>query len=137
VRRAHGRRAGPRARLPVEGGWTAHRVPLGGPFAVLLYTDGLIEAEVDPDAAPGVELPTRRGVPRLGVTGLHALVWEELRREGLEGVVERVLRRVRRLHGGPLTDDAALLVVGWTGRDSEIRGVRSSTLADSDEWARP
>jgi serine phosphatase RsbU (regulator of sigma subunit) len=123
--------------IPVEGGWTAQRVPLGGPFAVLLYTDGLIEAEVDPDAAPGVELPPRRGVPRLGVSGLHALVCEELRREGLEGVVERVLRRVRRLHGGPLTDDAALLVVGWTGRDSEVRGVRSSTLADSDEWARP
>ncbi|AEG44038.1 PP2C family protein-serine/threonine phosphatase [Isoptericola variabilis] len=121
--------------IPVEGGWDAHRVELDGPFALMLYTDGLVEAEVDPEGL-AVELPRRRGVPRLGVEGLHALVSEELAREGIEGVVERVLRRVRRLHGGPLTDDAALLVVGWTGRDTKILGTRSSTLADSDEWAR-
>lgn len=121
--------------IPVAGDWEVHRVALDGPFALMLYTDGLVEAEVDA-AGLDVELPARRGVPRLGVTGLHALVTDELRREGVEGVVERVLRRVRRLHGGPLTDDAALLVVGWTGRDNAIPGTRSSTLADSDEWAR-
>ncbi len=121
--------------IPVAGGWEAHRVALDGPFALMLYTDGLVEAEVDA-AGLDVELPTRRGVQRLGVTGLHALVTEELRAQGIDGVVERVLRRVRGLHGGPLTDDAALLVVGWTGRDGAVPGTRSSTLADSAEWAR-
>lgn len=121
--------------IPVAGGWAAQRVALDGPFALMLYTDGLVEAEVDA-AGVDVALPARRGVPRLGVTGLHALVTDELRAGGLEGVVERVLRRLRTLHGGPLTDDAALLVVGWTGRDGAVPGTRSSTLADSDEWAR-
>jgi serine phosphatase RsbU (regulator of sigma subunit) len=122
--------------IPVDGGWQRHHVPVDGPFAVLLYTDGLVEAEVCHDAGLRFALPARRGVPRLGAPGLHALVQDELDREGIEGVVERVLRRVRELHGGPLTDDAALLVVGWTGRDNAILGARSSTLADSAEWAR-
>ncbi|MGO1935631.1 MAG: serine/threonine protein phosphatase, partial [Cellulosimicrobium funkei] len=55
--------------------------------------------------------------------------------QGVEGVVERVFRRVRDLHGGPLADDAALLVLGWDG-DGTSPGERSATLADSDEWAR-
>lgn len=122
--------------IPVDGGWQRHHVPLDGPFAVLLYTDGLIEAEVGPEAELRLPLVARRGVLRLGAPGLHALVQDELDRDGIEGVVERVLRRVRDLHGGPLTDDAALLVVGWTGRDNTILGARSSTLADSAEWAR-
>jgi CheY-like chemotaxis protein len=121
--------------IPVPGGWDPHRIDLDGPFALMLYTDGLVEAEVGA-AGLDIELPARRGVPRLGVTGLHALVTEELEREGIEGVVERVLRRVHHLHGGPLTDDAALLVVGWTGRDNAILGLRSSTLADSAGWSR-
>ncbi|MGH3585455.1 MAG: hypothetical protein ACRDQ0_03940, partial [Pseudonocardia sp.] len=86
---------------------------------------------------PGRVGPLRRRVPRLGQSGLHELVREELERHGIVGVVERVLRRVRALHGGPLTDDAAMLVVGWTGRDGSVVGERSSTLADSAEWARP
>jgi len=122
--------------IPVEGGWRRQHVALDGPFAVLLYTDGLIEAEVGHDTGLGVQLPARHGVPRLGSSGLHALVQDELDRDGIEGVVERVLRRVRDLHGGPLNDDAAMLIVGWTGRDNAILGARSSTLADSAEWAR-
>jgi serine phosphatase RsbU (regulator of sigma subunit) len=122
--------------IPVEGGWSAQHVALDGPFAVLLYTDGLVEAEVGPGTDLGVELPARSGVPRLGTPGLHALIQDELDRAGIEGIVERVLRRVRELHGGPLSDDAALLVVGWTGRDNTILGERSSMLADSAEWAR-
>ena len=55
--------------------------------------------------------------------------------QGVEGVVERVFRRVRDLHGGPLADDAALLVIGWGG-DEGTPGERTATLADSDEWAR-
>ncbi|GAA4733123.1 SpoIIE family protein phosphatase [Isoptericola chiayiensis] len=120
--------------VPVPGEWRAHRVALTGPFAVLTYTDGLVEAEL---AGHG-EAPGRargRATPRLGVPGLRTLVQDELDSGGFVGVVERVLRRVRRLHGGPLVDDAAMLVVGWTGYD-DVVGERSSTLADSAEWAR-
>jgi serine phosphatase RsbU (regulator of sigma subunit) len=117
--------------IPVEGGWRAQRVELDGPFSVVLYTDGLVEAEVKPEAAGA--LPGR-GAPRLGVAGLQSVLRRELEGE-FPGIVSRVLRRVRDLHGGPLTDDAALLVVGWTGR-VDILGERSSTLADSVEWAR-
>ncbi|QAY70617.1 PP2C family protein-serine/threonine phosphatase [Xylanimonas protaetiae] len=117
--------------IPVEGGWQPQRLELEGPFSVVLYTDGLVEAEVTPDAAP--VLP-RRGVPRLGVEGLLRVFEAELANE-VTGVVERVLRRVRELHGGPLVDDAAVLSVGWTADDA-VAGERSSTLADSVEWAR-
>ncbi|GAB3093491.1 PP2C family protein-serine/threonine phosphatase [Isoptericola nanjingensis] len=149
--------------VPVDGGWEPRRIALDGPFALMLYTDGLVEAEVRhggvPDAAAEPVLdglgkdalglvalhgerptrvgPLRRRVPRLGQSGLHELVRDDLERQGIVGVVERVLRRVRALHGGPLTDDAALLVVGWTGHDTPYLGERSSTLADSAEWARP
>jgi serine phosphatase RsbU (regulator of sigma subunit) len=122
--------------IPVEGGWQGEQVALDGPFALLLYTDGLVEAEVAAPVGPEIPLSAHRGVLRLGTPGLLTLVQDELDREGIVGVVERVLRRVRELHGGPLTDDAALLVVGWTGRDNAILGARSSTLADSAEWAR-
>ncbi len=152
--------------VPVDGGWEADRVSLDGPFALMVYTDGLVEAEVGTaegvppgpagdvataqvdglgrDAVglatmrtePGRLGPLRQRVPRLGQSGLHSLVSDDLARHGIVGVVERVLRRVRSLHGGPLTDDAAVLVVGWTGPDNDIRGERSSMLADSAEWAR-
>ncbi|PZR55556.1 serine/threonine protein phosphatase [Xylanimonas oleitrophica] len=117
--------------IPVGGEWHAQRVELSGPFSVVLYTDGLVEAEVAPEAAG---TPPSRGVPRLGVPGLLRVLREELEGE-FPDIVSRVLRRVRELHGGPLSDDAALLMVGWTGRP-DILGTRSSTLADSVEWAR-
>ena len=139
--------------VPVDGGWEPDRVRLDGPFALMVYTDGLVEAEVAAaevdglgkdavglatmrTAEPGAIGPLRERVPRLGQSGLHALVSDDLQRHGIVGVVERVLRQVRVLHGGPLTDDAAVLVVGWTGRDNDIVGERSSMLADSAEWAR-
>ncbi|WP_425954327.1 PP2C family protein-serine/threonine phosphatase [Xylanimonas sp. McL0601] len=118
--------------IPVEGGWSAQRVELEGPFSVVLYTDGLVEAEVA--TAASADVASQRGVPRLGVPGLRRALDAELRGE-FAGLVQRVLRRVRDLHGGPLVDDAALLMVGWTG-SSTVLGERSSTLADSVEWAR-
>ncbi|WP_402467942.1 PP2C family protein-serine/threonine phosphatase [Isoptericola aurantiacus] len=120
--------------IPVPGGWSAQHVDLSGPFAVLTYTDGLVEAALGAGGEPTVR-GRGRATPRLGTAGLRTLVQDELDAGGIVGVVERVLRRVRSLHGGPLVDDAALLVVGWTGAD-EVPGERSSTLADSAEWAR-
>ncbi len=117
--------------IPVVGGWQAQRLSFDGPFAVVLYTDGLVEAVVAPQDADAVPA---RGRPRLGVGGLRRVFDEELADE-FSGVVERVLRRVRELHGGPLADDAAVLSIGWTA-DDRIVGERSSTLADTIEWAR-
>ncbi|WP_407318224.1 fused response regulator/phosphatase [Isoptericola halotolerans] len=122
--------------VPVDGGWTPQRVEVDGPFAVLMYTDGLVEASVADGAGMPPQERGRRGARRVGVDGLRDLVQQELDESGFVGVVERVLRRVRAVHGGPLVDDAAVLVVGWTGAD-EVVGERSSTLADSAEWARP
>ncbi|PFG42830.1 serine phosphatase RsbU (regulator of sigma subunit) [Isoptericola jiangsuensis] len=118
--------------IPVPGGWTAQRLTMDGPFAVVMYTDGVVEAALH-DAGAG--RAGRRTSERLGVAGLGAVVQDELDREGFVGVVERVLHRVRALHGGPLVDDAAMLVVGWTGA-VDVVGERSAMLADSAEWAR-
>jgi serine phosphatase RsbU (regulator of sigma subunit) len=121
--------------VPVDGGWAPQHVEVDGPFAVLMYTDGLVEASVA-DGAGTQQEQGRRGALRVGVDGLRGLVQQELDESGFVGVVARVLRRVRAVHGGPLVDDAAVLVVGWTGAD-DVVGERSSTLADSAEWARP
>lgn len=103
----------------------------------MLYTDGLIEATLaegpQADAPPVGGTPGRR--ERLGVQGLVAAVDTELAHGG-EGLVERLFRRVRTLHGGPLADDAAVLVIGWGGPDQDARGERTATLADSDGWSQ-
>jgi serine phosphatase RsbU (regulator of sigma subunit) len=130
--------------IPVGGGWQADRIALEAPWSIMLYTDGLIEATLAdppevvleaevPDATGRVRHRHRPGRARLGVDGLRAAVDTELA-IGAEGFVERVFRRVRTLHGGPLADDAALLVIGWGGPDQDARGARTATLADSDEW---
>ncbi|MCB7137764.1 fused response regulator/phosphatase [Cellulosimicrobium marinum] len=127
VPRARGRALG----IPVTGGWTAQPVELGGRWALMLYTDGLVEATLAGSGTAPAGRPER-----IGADGLRRVVDEALRDGGTDGVVERVFRRVRDLHGGPLADDAALLVVGWAGDDSVTPAERTATLADSDEWAR-
>ncbi|MHA7134940.1 PP2C family protein-serine/threonine phosphatase [Oerskovia turbata] len=123
--------------IPVGGGWRAERVALDAPWALMLYTDGLIETTLATDgpvrAEPGALAGVRR--ERLGVRGLIAAVDAELA-HGQEGLVERVFRRVRALHGGPLADDAAVLVIGWGGPGQDARGQRTATLADSVEWSQ-
>lgn len=128
--------------IPVTGGWKALRIELAEPWTAILYTDGLVEASVaEPPAGASVAEPPA-GEPaaeerprRLGVLGLRGIVETELR-SGTDGIVPRVLRRVIDQHGGPLVDDAALLVVGWAGAGTTTRGERTSTLADSAEWSR-
>ncbi|WP_286217976.1 PP2C family protein-serine/threonine phosphatase [Paraoerskovia sediminicola] len=117
--------------VPVDGGWPACSVDLGSSWAVLLHTDGLVEATVRPDLVPGSADPDGRR-ERVGAQGLLAVV-DEVRAQGSTGVVERILRRVRDLHGGPLTDDAAVLMIG--GSDTLTAGERGATLADSEAWS--
>ncbi len=121
--------------IPVRGSWRPRRVDLTDPWTAVLYTDGLVEASVVDGTAVGGAgdgLPRNR---RLGAPGLRAVVTEELAR-GTDEIVNRILRRVRNIHGGPLVDDAALLFVGWAGHGATARGERTSTLADSVEWSR-
>ncbi|QJW38479.1 fused response regulator/phosphatase [Cellulosimicrobium protaetiae] len=117
--------------IPVTGGWESQSVDLGERWALMLYTDGLVEATV---ASSGGATGSRTRQERVGVDGLRRAVDSALE-HGVEGVVERVFRRVRELHGGPLADDAALLVLGWGG-DEGVPGERTATLADSEEWVR-
>ncbi|GAB4085082.1 SpoIIE family protein phosphatase [Myceligenerans cantabricum] len=123
--------------IPVPGRWRPTRVMLPEPWTVVLFTDGLIEAKVPLDADGVPAVPDERGrLPRLGVEGLRAVVADELAR-GSHDVVPRVLRRVRTLHGGPLADDAALLLAGWDTDATAGPAERTATLADSTEWGRP
>jgi serine phosphatase RsbU (regulator of sigma subunit) len=80
--------------------WAATVTELVHPWAVLLYTDGLIEGR------------QRAGDERLGVEGLT----DRLRTNGLggrgwEAGLEATLAWVEEQHGGPLADDVALMLV--------------------------
>ncbi|ROS77192.1 serine phosphatase RsbU (regulator of sigma subunit) [Cellulomonas sp. PhB143] len=122
--------------VPVDGGWSAVTVTLGAPWSLLLYTDGLVEATVGrrPVVAAGApEDAPRPAHERVGAPGLRRVV-TQARQEGGPGLVERVLRQVRTLHGGPLDDDAAILLVGES--DAPVPGERGATLADSEAWER-
>ena len=124
--------------VPVDGGWRPQRIAVTGPFSVVLHTDGLVEAPIGPDAAaaiaPEALAADRRGVPRLGLQGLRRLFAAEVDDVDFGGLVRRVMRRTHELHGGPLADDAAILLVGWTDHP-DIVGERTATHADSEGWA--
>ncbi|MER6916305.1 fused response regulator/phosphatase [Streptomyces sp. NPDC000594] len=82
--------------------WPRHQVELGPEWSLMLYTDGLIEGR----AAPG----ERR---RLGDEGMLTVVNRQLA-EGLRGeaLLDSAVAEVRRLNGGELTDDLAVLLLG-------------------------
>ncbi|HEY2674493.1 MAG TPA: SpoIIE family protein phosphatase [Rugosimonospora sp.] len=103
-------RAEPRLMLGVlpEVARPAHRIELPGQnWAVLLYTDGLIEGRI-PDEPDG----------RLGIDGLTALVRAYRRRGGsLAGLPDWLVSQAEERNGGPLADDVAmLLLTKETGR---------------------
>ncbi|HTA13148.1 MAG TPA: SpoIIE family protein phosphatase [Solirubrobacteraceae bacterium] len=94
--------------LPVglaEGRWVAQRAGLPAGWALLLYSDGLIEGRIG------------RGPERLGEDALHVMLdgylavhpeWHERPEELLDWLIVRV----EELNGDALTDDVALLLVG-------------------------
>ena len=80
--------------------WAAAETELRGPWAVLLYTDGLIEGRL-----PGSD-------ERLGIEGLTARLRETgLGSNGWEAGLEATLAWVEEQHGGPLADDIALMLL--------------------------
>jgi serine phosphatase RsbU (regulator of sigma subunit) len=88
-------------RAPIE----SATVDLDGDWGLMLFTDGLVEGSQTP-----------RAVDRFGVDGLvghlQPLVARRMSRADL---APTVLAEAERRHGGPLTDDVAVLLVGSAG----------------------
>jgi serine phosphatase RsbU (regulator of sigma subunit) len=83
--------------------WPLHHVELPPSWAMMLYTDGLIEGFAGPDRTE-----------RLWNTGLLPLITRELAASGtddLGGLPTRLVERAEELNGGPLTDDVAILLL--------------------------
>ncbi|MFI5620376.1 PP2C family protein-serine/threonine phosphatase [Streptomyces sp. NPDC051567] len=82
--------------------WPRRQIELGGTWSLVLYTDGLIEGRTGP------------GRERLGQEGLTEMINRHLAL-GLSGeaLLEASVTEARRLNGGELTDDVALL---WLSR---------------------
>jgi serine phosphatase RsbU (regulator of sigma subunit) len=80
-------------------------VPLDGDWGLLLFTDGLVEGRRTPGASE------RCGVDEL-VRRLRPLVAQQTPRADL---APALLAEAERCHGGPLTDDVAVLLVGSMG----------------------
>jgi serine phosphatase RsbU (regulator of sigma subunit) len=91
-------RPGPPLGVIEDARWAPQTLELPPGWALLLYTDGLVEG--------------RRGDGRLGEEGLSELV-ATARRAGAEpwGLLRNVVERAEELNGGPLVDDAAALLL--------------------------
>lgn len=96
--------------------WMPVTRPLPESWTLLLYTDGIIEARADP-----------AGQARIGIEGLVALLAEPPAREAwADADLRRLMTDVRRVHGGPLPDDATLLALSRVTRpaDESLVGAR-------------
>jgi serine phosphatase RsbU (regulator of sigma subunit) len=84
------------------GRWSGRRITLPPRWRILLYTDGLVEGR------------RGKGLPQvLGVPGLVAIAdTSRLQATGAE-LVDDLLDRVQRAHGGAMPDDVAVIVVQW------------------------
>lgn len=95
--------------IPAMGGWQPQRVELPESWRVAMFTDGVLETTIDGTSE------------RLGEEGLAELMSIQSRaeqaRHRAEGdettIVDRIMEAVRLRHGGNLTDDTALVVLGW------------------------
>ncbi|MYT96703.1 MULTISPECIES: response regulator [unclassified Streptomyces] len=97
---------GPALGLLPHARWPRRQVELGGEWSLMMYTDGLIEGRVGAGSSQ-----------RLGQDGMVAMVNRRLE-QGLAGeeLLEAAVTEVRERHGGELTDDVAVLLLG---RDPE------------------
>jgi serine phosphatase RsbU (regulator of sigma subunit) len=78
--------------------WDELTVPLDAGWALLAYTDGLIEGRGPEPGEP------------LWEEGLHAMLQEE-QESDVEGLPARLVERAQGLNGGPLADDVAILIL--------------------------
>ncbi|WP_086819755.1 PP2C family protein-serine/threonine phosphatase [Allokutzneria sp. NRRL B-24872] len=87
-----------------QASWLPMTVDLPQDWALVLYTDGLIEGRVG------------GGPERLGVEGLHGLVEERIAedprwRSAPHTLLDHLIERTEALHGQRLTDDVAVLLL--------------------------
>ncbi|MFD7626924.1 PP2C family protein-serine/threonine phosphatase [Streptomyces sp. NPDC059851] len=92
--------SGPALGLLPKARWPRRQVELGGTWSLMLYTDGLIEGRVGD------------GKERLGQDGMVEMINRHLER-GLSGeaLLEASVTEARRLNGGELTDDVAVVLL--------------------------
>ncbi|MEV8534795.1 fused response regulator/phosphatase [Streptomyces sp. NPDC051211] len=92
--------SGPALGLLPRARWPRRQVELGGTWSLMLYTDGLIEGRIG------------TGRERLGQDGMVEMINRHLER-GLsgEGLLEAAVTEARRLNGGELTDDVAVVLL--------------------------
>ncbi|MFG2992808.1 PP2C family protein-serine/threonine phosphatase [Streptomyces sp. NPDC048257] len=92
--------SGPALGLLPRARWPRRQVELGGSWSLMLYTDGLIEGRIG------------EGRERLGQDGMVDMINRHLDR-GLsgEGLLEASVTEARRLNGGELTDDVAVVLL--------------------------
>ncbi|MEW2413301.1 fused response regulator/phosphatase [Streptomyces sp. NPDC046866] len=92
--------SGPALGLLPKARWPRRQVELGGTWSLMLYTDGLIEGRIG------------EGKERLGQDGMVEMINRHLAR-GLsgEGLLEASVTEARRLNGGELTDDVAVVLL--------------------------
>ncbi|NXY94542.1 fused response regulator/phosphatase [Streptomyces sp. BR123] len=92
--------SGPALGLLPKARWPRRQVELGGAWSLMLYTDGLIEGRVG------------EGKERLGQDGMVEMINRHLER-GLSGeaLLEASVTEARRLNGGELTDDVAVVLL--------------------------
>ncbi|MFF4850969.1 PP2C family protein-serine/threonine phosphatase [Streptomyces sp. NPDC001194] len=96
--------SGPALGLLPKARWPRRQVELGGTWSLMLYTDGLIEGRIG------------EGRERLGQDGMVEMINRHLDR-GLsgEGLLEASVTEARRLNGGELTDDVAVVLLSRNG----------------------
>ncbi|MEU8775140.1 PP2C family protein-serine/threonine phosphatase [Streptomyces sp. NPDC048606] len=92
--------SGPALGLLPRARWPRRQVELGGTWSLMLYTDGLIEGRIG------------EGRERLGQDGMIEMINRHLN-AGLsgEGLLEASVTEARRLNGGELTDDVAVVLL--------------------------
>ncbi|SCK05011.1 PP2C family protein-serine/threonine phosphatase [Streptomyces sp. WMMB 322] len=92
--------SGPALGVVPNARWPRRQVELGGSWSLLMYTDGLIEGRVG------------EGRQRLGQDGMIEIVTGRMA-QGADGerLLDATMEDVRRLNGGELTDDVAVLLL--------------------------
>jgi serine phosphatase RsbU (regulator of sigma subunit) len=104
------RRLEPRIGVPLgvlpDATWEPLAVPLDPGWALLCYTDGLIEGRGPEPGEP------------LWEEGLHVELGHE-RATDLERLPARLVERAQELNGGPLADDVAILILSEDARGTQ------------------
>ncbi|MFI8099553.1 PP2C family protein-serine/threonine phosphatase [Streptomyces sp. NPDC086023] len=92
--------SGPALGLLPRARWPRRQVELGGTWNLMMYTDGLIEGRIG------------EGRERLGQDGMVEMINRHLL-DGLRGedLLEAAVTEARRLNGGELTDDVAVVLL--------------------------